>query len=237
MSQIILGIPGHWQDRSEILQSIVANSGGFIFAGMVLMNTQTKQFYRIEIEEYNPKLQEVFRITGGGRIAPEVLDAIGKHRFKLYVSSEGVSVVEARDMVMVGKALLNSGGIAIYVESSGLAHSTEHWQEMARSKNWFDFYTAFVTLIGGEGCFYSCGMHNFGLPDCIVSDSLEAEEAAALMHQFNFFQLMEFPVLNSGETFSVDASSPHFRLKMLRDTNYAKEHPFHNPFGVWELKS
>ena len=237
MNQIILGIPGHWRHRSEILYSVVSQSGGLIFAANILMNTQTNQSYTIEIEEHNSQLQEAFRIAGGGRITPEVLDAIGRHRFMLHVLSNGGSVVEAREMMQIGEALLNSGGLAVSVESSGVAHSEERWREIANSENWYDFYSAFVTLIGGEGCFYSCGMHNFGLPDCMVSDNIIAKQAAALMHQFNYFQLMEFPVLKSGETFSVDASSPRFRLRIQRDTNYPEDHPFHNPFGVWRLQA
>lgn len=100
-----------------------------------------------------------------------------------------------------------------------MAHSAERWRELANSENLFDLYTAFVTLIGGKGYFYSCGMHNFGLPDCSVSNSVAANEAAVLMNQFNFYQLSESPDLQSGQTFSVDAASPRYKLKMQSDTN------------------
>jgi hypothetical protein len=237
MSQIIIGIPGNWQNRSEIVQAIVSRSGGFIFAGMVLMNTQTKKSHTLEIEEHNPQLQEAFRIAGGGRIPPEALAAIGKHQFTLYVLSAGASVDEAKDMMKVGGALLDSGGLAVKVESSGVAHSAEQWREIANSEDLFDLYTAFVTLIGDKGCFYSCGMHNFGLPDCTVSDSVAANEAAALMNSLNYYQVAESPDLQSGQTFSVDAASPRYKLVMKSDTNYEEEHPFHNPFGVWHLQT
>ena len=237
MSQIIIGVPGNWQNRTEIVQSIVSRSGGFIFAGMVLMNTQTKKSHTLEVEEHNSQLQEAFRIAGGGHISPETLVAIGKHQFTLYVLSAGASVGEAKDMIKVGEALLGSGGLAVKVESSGVAHSAERWRAMTNSEDLFDLYTAFVTLIGGTDCFYSCGMHNFGLPDCTVSTGIAANEAASLMNRFNYYQVAESPNLQSGQTFSVDAASPHYKLTMESDTNYEEEHPFHNPFGVWHLQT
>lgn len=79
----------------------------------MLMNIQTKKGCTLEIEDHNPQLQEVFRIAGGGRIPPDALAAIGKHQFTLYVLSGDVSVDEARDMMKVGEALLNSGGLAV----------------------------------------------------------------------------------------------------------------------------
>jgi hypothetical protein len=42
-TKIIIGIPSPWTTRSDIVTSILQHSGGFIFAGLVLMDTVTKQ--------------------------------------------------------------------------------------------------------------------------------------------------------------------------------------------------
>ena len=116
-----------------------------------------------------------------------------------------------------------------------MAHSAKRWRELAGSESLFDTYIAFVTLIGGKDSFYSCGMHNFGLPDAAVPRDLEARDAAELLNIFNHYLLGEKPSLSDGHTFSVGAEKPRFRLhKTARDT-YEPGHAFHNPFGLWKM--
>jgi hypothetical protein len=125
----------------------------------------------------------------------------------------GVGVGVARQMLGVGVALLDAGGMAVKVESSGIAHSGARWRELATSDDPFDHYTAFVTLIGRADCFYSCGMHSFGLPDSAVPRDIDIQEAAQLLNVFNRYLLVQSPALVDGHTFSVAADAPCFRLR------------------------
>jgi hypothetical protein len=233
--KIIIGVPGLWTSQTEIVTSIAQRSGGFIFAGLVLLETATKQGFTLEVYERDPQLQNAFRIGGGGRIPERDLATIGQHRHTLYCSGAGGSVEKARQILRVGVGLLNAGGLAVKVESSGVAHGGERWRELADSENIFDTYTAFVTLIGGKEYFYSCGMHVFGLPDALVSRNLNAPVAAQLLNAFNSYVLAENPALNEGHTFSTAADAPKFRLNKTSCTIYEPSHPFHNPFGMWNL--
>jgi len=184
-AKIIIGVPGLWPTRTEIVTSIAQHSRGFIFAGLILMDTKTNQGYTLEIYEHDPHLQDAFRLAGGGRIPDAEIAAVGQHTNTLYCLTPTLSVESARQMLHVGSELLNAGGIAVKVESSGVAHSAKRWRELADSKTLFDTYVAFVTLIGGKDSFYSCGMHNFGLPDAAVPRDLEARDAAELLNIFN----------------------------------------------------
>lgn len=235
MSQIIIGIPGPWQTQSDIVTAIAKHSGGFLFAGRVLMELATKQAFGLEIHEHDPNMRHAFEVAGGARIAGDDLDAIAGHRHTLYALSQGASIEHAGQMLRVGVALLNAGGVAVKVESSGLAHSAARWRELAASKNPFDLYVAFVTLTGNGECFYSCGMHSFGLPDATVPGDLDPQSAAQLLSVFNSHLLAERPALADGNTFSIGEDSPRFVLRHSACHTYEPDDPFHNPDGMWNL--
>src|SRR5262249_1875219 len=222
--KIIIGVPGPWPTRSDIVTSIAQLSGGFLFAGMILLDTKTNQGYTLEIHEHDPHLQQAFRLAGGGRIADSDIVAIGEHRHTLYCLTDTLSVESALQMLRVGTALLNAGGIAVKVESSGVAHSAQRWRELALSESLFDTHIAFVPLIGGKDSFYSCGMHNFGLPDAAVPRDLDPRDAAKILNIFNHYLLGERPTLEDGHTFSIAADAPRFRLHKTACDTYPCGH-------------
>ena len=233
--QIIIGVPGLWETRSDIVRAIASKSGGFLFAGLVLMNTATKDSYTLEVYDHDPELAHAFEIAGRTHLTKEDIERIAVHRSTLYVLSSDVSVEDARRMLGVGRALLSAGGLAVKVESTGVAHSAAQWNAYAESDDSFQLYCAFVTLVGGVEYNYSCGMHNFGLPDTSVDSQLGLEEGADLINRFNYFQLAESPLLADGHTFSVTAEAPPYKLKKEICELYGPDEPFHNPFGRWHL--
>lgn len=236
-TNIIIGIPGLWAARADIVTSIAQRSGGLLFAGLILMDTVTKQGFTLEVYEHDPKLHQAFRIAGGGGISDSDLTAIAQHQHTLYCHSPGVSVEAARQMLKVGVGLLDAGGLAVKVESSGVAHNAARWRELAASEHLFDVYTAFVTLIGGRDCFYSCGMHSFGLPDAAVPRDMDPQMAGELLNAFNFYVLAENPTLIDGHTFSATSAvnAPRFRVHKTACDTYEPTHAFHNPWGMWRL--
>ena len=233
--QIIIGVPGLWETRSDIVKAIASKSGDFIFAGLVLMNTATKDSYTLEVYDRDPGLAHAFEIAGRSLLIKEDIQKIAAHRSTLYVLSSDVSVEDARRMLGVGRALLNAGGLAVKVESTGVAHSAAQWNAYAESNDLFQLYCAFVMLIGGDEYNYSCGMHNFALPDTSVDCQLGLEEGPDLINRFNYFQLAGSPVLADGDTFSATVDAPRYRLKKEICEAYEPDHAFHNPFGRWHL--
>ena len=235
--QIIVGIPGLWKTRTEIIESIVSNSGSFIFAGAVIFNAKTKEGFPLHVCEHDPQLAKAFSIGGQGKISKQTIDLIGSHTFTLYCIVPNTSANGARTMLSIVAAVLDSGGLAVKIETSGVAHSTERWKELAAGNQPFDLYCAFVTLIGSNEVFHSCGMHNFGLPDTCVDRSLQANEAASLLNEFNCYQLAESPKFTDGHTFSVGPNAPRFVLKKEECRFFPPDDCFFNPHGVWHLTS
>lgn len=233
--QSVIGIPGQWADRTEIVTSIAKKSGGYLFAGMVIMNTTTKDPFKLEIHDHDPNLKKAFSIAGTGRLTEEELEAIGCHTFTLYLVADGGSIDAAKKLLHAANALLNSGGIAVKIESAGTAHRAAQWAQFCAQDNIGSLLRAFVTFIGGDAVFYSCGMHQLGFKDAIVEADIAPNEAARLLHTFLGYLLVENPTLHEGETFSVDADSPHYRLQSEDCTTYPTDDLFHNPYGMWKM--
>jgi hypothetical protein len=64
--EIVIGIPGQWPTRSDLVKDIANRSGGYLFAGMILMHVATGEAFSLEVYDHDPNLAEIFAITGGG---------------------------------------------------------------------------------------------------------------------------------------------------------------------------
>ncbi|NOT61547.1 MAG: hypothetical protein HOP19_15125 [Acidobacteria bacterium] len=234
--QIILGIPGTWKDASEVAQAIVQESQDLFFAGFTLMDATTQEVSFVEWHDHDPRLVDVFEKLGQPWINDYDLSQISRHRSTLWVLSSDVSIRHARQMMKLGQTLLQAGGLGVKVESSGVAHSAQRWQSLARGADATSpLYCAFVNLLEGSDYAYSCGMHNFGLPDVSLAPFTDKEAEAALMHQFNQYQIESLSEFQDGDLFSLSADAPPFRLHFEACDHFAPPHPLFNPFGRWHL--
>lgn len=234
-AQIVLGVPGPWTTRSDIVAALGAESVGLLLAGDHLFNPATREMFEADVYEPDPHLRQAFALAGRRSLNEEDLDAIASHAHTLYIIGPGGSTEAARSIMGIACGALKAGGIAVKVESAGVAHSARDWLNLAQDQHPAALYRAYVTLIGGKGSHYSCGMHCLGLRDAIVVGEMASEEAAQLLQGFLLYTLVEQPVLRSGETFSLDARSPRYRLAEEACETYPPDHLFHNPFGMWRL--
>jgi hypothetical protein len=233
--QTVIGIPGRWPSRNDIVTSIASRSGGYLFAGMIMMKIGEKDGFTLEIYEHDPNQKNAFSVAGRGRLTDDDLTAIGSHTFTLYLVADGGSIAAAKTLLSAGNALLKSGGLAIKVESTGTAHRADQWAEFCAHDHLGNLLQAYVAYVGSNGTFYSCGMHNLGHPDALVEADIAPTDAAKLLHTFVGYLLVENPKLKDRETFSIDADAPRYRLFHEACTMYEAGDLFHNPYGVWKL--
>jgi hypothetical protein len=234
--QIILGIPGVWKDTSEVAHAIAHQGNDLLFAGFTLMDSTTQEVTFVEWHEYDPRLVDVFETLGQPWIKDCDLARIANHHGTLWVFSSDVSINHARQMMKVGRRLLQAGGLGVKVETSGVAHSAERWQNFeAASAETSPLYCAYVNLLEGDDYVYSCGMHNFGLPDVSAPRHHDAAMTTSLLHHFNQYHLDALPHFNEGDLFSQIENAPCYQLNYEACESYEPEHPFYNPFGRWHL--
>ncbi|MCW1885649.1 DUF4261 domain-containing protein [Luteolibacter flavescens] len=233
---MILCIPGPWADRSEFLKAIITTepAGQFIFAGGLLAHPSGEDHVPLTYADADPDMAQAFHLAGQGQISDETLEAISAHGGVAYLHFAMDLPEELERIVKFTDVVRRAGGIAVKVESCGVAHEWERWSKLL-SGNAFDHYCSACTLIGGEDYFYSCGMHHFGLPECSIPTDFDAEEAAHLINQFNLYQIVSNPHLESGHTVSLSEESIRFRLTLEEDGRHEADDLFHNPHGVWVL--
>jgi hypothetical protein len=234
--QLLLCIPGPWADRTAFLQSIVSETGGkFIFAGMILANPRKQEHIELDLLPHYSDMRSAFEIAGQGKLPISLLNAIAEHHSVAYLHFPLRILEQVERLRSFTQVVKSCGGIAIKIESAGIAHEWSTWFAALSSENPFDLYRSFVVLIGDSHFYYSCGMHHFGLPDVEVSSVVGATEAADLMNRFNYWQIVEKPKIASGHTFSLTPDSPRYRITLVRDTRHTASELFHNPNGLWRL--
>ena len=233
--QLILGIPGPWPDADHATAAIRVSSPRFRIVGDRLIEVASKAGFDLEVYPPDPGLTRAFEIAGEGRLSQTDLATISRHRCTVYLLGKGGSVEDARAAVRAAAAVLVAGGFAVKIESTGKAHTAAYWRETAASTDLFRLYSTMVVLVGGREFFYSCGMHNLGLPDATISSDLGPAEGAHVLNNFHFYQLSEKPILKSGHTFQIAANEAVFQVALGACAQFEPDDPFHNPYGVWHL--
>jgi hypothetical protein len=235
----ILCIPGNWTDRTELVTSIVEkNNGKYILTGTILMDTEADLSFEVEVCEPDDAMREAFKwagqVTG---ITDSDLDRIGQHNAVIYLIGETGDTEGAYDIAKAALALLNAGGTGVKVETAGKAFSPQLWRELTEDFEKENLYVMFVmdNIVDEEGSVYSCGMHNLGFKDTIVS-GLDFEEAVDLISIFGYFQLIDEPELEENETFSESEDGPLFVILDEPEQPYLDDELFENPYGMWRLE-
>ncbi len=231
---IVLCIPGGWESRTALAQALAGAGDTVGLSGDMLNNGVAAA--RLEYMGHDPDLRELF--ARAGRLFSETdLAAIATHRSVIYLIGEGGALPAARNMMALAGAVLQAGGLAVKVETSGVAHRAQDWLEHAarRETHIGALLIAYVALIGGCEEVYSCGMHMLGLPDAVVSGGLPPQQAGQWLKDFLLYVLHEQPALHTGQMFGVAGEPDHFTLSHEPCRRFAPDDLFFNPFGVWRL--
>ncbi|MEI5906628.1 DUF4261 domain-containing protein [Bacillus spongiae] len=231
--QVIIGVPGKWKNRTELIQAVASNGDGYLMAGYIIHHAKKDVGFEVEVYEHDSHLKEAFSYAG--TFEDNLLDEIGHHTHTVYVIANVNGFEGLKQVVDVGATLLKSGGLAVKVETSGIAHTKDEWYQLLENQEYFPIYSHFVTLVGDKESYYSCGMKAFGLPDVIASSSISPEEAADLFNNFNLYNIVEHPSFNNGDTFSLEPNSPLYKIHFIPEFRYEEDDAFFNPFGLVKL--
>ena len=234
--RIIVGVPGPWPDYRALTQAIAQAHTGYIAAGLVMMEIGGAMGFAIDFYPHDPKLRSAFRAAGGGLFSEDQLDIIAGHQTTAYLLCDRSSQDAAKAIARAAVAILDAGGLGVKVESTGVAHPPEAWRALTASDKPRDLYRLFVVVVSGIDGSYSCGMHNFGLPDAQAGPEIPAKEAGYLFDVLNLYQLTESPKIADGHTFATAPNEPMYRLHWSPCEGFPEGDPFHNPHGMWKIE-
>lgn len=234
MPNIVLCIPGCWQSTHK-LSTLLRNQNIFYSNG-ILVNLETSKQYKVELYEHDERLGEAFLIAGQTSFNKEDICVINSHTYAIYIIGKGGSIESAMNMMRLADKVLQSGGLAIKIESSGIAHNKSDWGILSTHNSVDALYYGYVALLTGKEQYYSCGMHNLGFSDASISRSISPNVAEQDLETFLIYLLQEKPKLKDGDLFSKNPQSQTYRLKHKEFSLYSKDDLFHNPFGMWQLE-
>lgn len=238
--KIIICIPGIWRDRTDLVTSIFnTNANEYIFAGNVLLNTKTEQHFEIEVYDRDERMVNSFKVAGMvNQLGDSYLSEIDKHNTVVYIIGEGGSLEKAEAIAKAAQAIINAGGKGVKVETAGKAFTNEHWTSLVAGEPQSNLYKMFVldsiTKNGTETVF-SCGMHNLGLKDTIISGET-LEQSIDIISTFSYYQIVDKPVIVHNQTFSKASDSPIYQILEEPTPPYSGMELFENPYGMWRLQ-
>jgi hypothetical protein len=240
--QTSLLIPGPWRSREEAAAAFAdlpaAAGPRYRAEGELLQQVTTGESVLWHWQTRRDGLRRDFELAGRGSLDAAALDAIEAHGgVVVLVDSEGGSPESARRLLAFGDAALRAGGFALLVESAGLAHSPAARMELNQeSAEPEALLLAFVIPVGDpdEG-YFTCGMHNLGLPDALLPPALDPEASGDLLDAFTFYLLAEEPDLTEGDAFAPAEGDPAWVLQHRPCEHFEPGDPLHNPFGLWLL--
>jgi hypothetical protein len=138
-------------------------------------------------------------------------------------------------MMRAAHALVEAGGLGVKVDSTGIAHGPAYWFDLCDKLDQLTAHRALVVYVMGKDDVFSCGMHNFGLPDAMTS-ARDKAAAADMLRTFTRYLLEQAPVFEDGHTFSVREGKPVYRVRKVPARDYGPHSLFNNPYGAWRLE-
>ena len=230
---IILSIPGPWPDFSTFGSALQESSNDRFFAeGGLILDSHTRESAKLQFRISSPELAEGF---SSPLLDQASADAIAAHRSiaHLLINYRGHETFEY--LLHFTRAVHEAGGIAVRIETAGVTHSWVVWQNLVSSDYYADNLKALVIHVYEDNQLSSFGMAQLHHPDAENIGAADHIDVSELLERFNLYQWLEKPVLLDGQTFSLEAGAPRFRLEFLPDERYPADDVYFNKYGVWRL--
>ena len=231
--ELVLCIPGPWRSRSELVQALADSETGYLLTEGALLDTDSGFACDLVYEDADPALPAAFVKAGPHWAASGAMAGVADHTCVIYLIGRGGSRQAAESMMRAAAALVEAGGLGVKVESTGIAHGPAYWLEMCYGLDQLTAHRALVVYVTGADV-YSCGMHNFGLPDAITTATDKAA-AADMLRTFTRYLLERSPQMEDGHTFSISEGAPVYRVLKVPAVDYGADSLFNNPYGAWQL--
>ncbi|MCS1350228.1 DUF4261 domain-containing protein [Mechercharimyces sp. CAU 1602] len=238
-TQIVIGIPGVWKSGRVVLEQLLnAEIGRYTYSEGIIFDKTVSKRFQFTITGYDSELLEAYKYASVGRIDEGDLNKISDHRSIIYLITDTGTIDDIRGIIQLGAKIIDLGGIAVKIETTGRAYSKNDWLLLHNNLDLNSIYDYFVTYISDGERYYTCGMKSFGLPDTILKNSNEewSEDVYSLLVNFSLYNIVENPQFADGDKFSLNEGSGVYRVTHSEDFRYDESHVFYNCRGLLELE-
>jgi hypothetical protein len=232
VSSFFMLVPGPFREAGDVVSALgrrgidaKPREGSALGAGEI----------RVEVVE-DPRLADGFSWGRRGRLPAEIVRRVAEQGRAALIEYAARLDENPKRVAALGRALQDAGGVAVRMEASGAASAWDTWIQQLESGEPHGVYASAVLLVGDRnGPFFTCGMHQFDLPDAEVTMS-DAHGASAWLDSFCVYQLAEHPGLASGHTFQPHADAARRAFDRWPDSRHHPDDGRHNPFGLWRFR-
>lgn len=240
-NEIVIAIPGKWENKRELTSALLLASvktKGYTILANILMNAETGSSFKLAVDAPDEHVAQTFEYLNGVKIDAETFKEIEESTAVLYVLAKNTGLEVVKELITAVSDILRVGGLAVRIDTTGIAHSKEAWLELEKNvENVVEVHRHFVTLVDYDTYYSSFGMKSFSYPDVVAPSVTNSEEFISALGSLSFYMVAENPVLNSGETYSNGIEAKFFRMDMKADDRYDNTHIYHNSFGVIHLEA
>lgn len=237
--RITLRIPGPWESPEQLRAALAKTGDGFIVPEahteqeVCVLHEPSGQRFALSAVERDEQIIELF--ADSGRMSPAEVRALRGHKVKVFVSGPGGSREAARTFLAIGAAFIRAGALGIMVDNCGNCHSPRDWLALAGDEEMGGMYWAFVSVTASPDEVFSAGMHCLGFRDAELLKPADPKASGMMMHEFLGYSYQSGATILDGEALG-GPDGPEFILHHVECTRFAKDMPWHNPYGVWRLE-
>jgi len=228
---VFMLVPGPWRDSQEVIRALGTRG---IDATQSEDTAIRAGECRVDIVE-DPGLAAGFSSGRNVALCDELISRIGQCGSAALVEAGHRLDQKPPEIAKLGRTLRDAGGVAVRMEASGAASAWEPWLERLESGAAFDVYACSTLIVEGDrGELFTCGMHQFDLPDAQIELG-DPSEAAAWLDAFCVYQIEECKVLASGHSFRPSSRVAKRPFERWPDHRHQDGDGRYNPFGIWRF--
>ena len=231
MPSFFMLVPAPWRDSQEVIRALRIRG---IDASPSEDRAIRAGEYRVEIVE-DAELAAGFSSVRNDALSDELISRIARCGSAALVEAGHRLDESPAEIAKLGRALRDAGGVAVRMEASGAASAWEPWLKRLESGAAFDVYACSTLIVEGDrGELFTCGMHQFELPDAQIELG-DASEAEDWLEAFCVYQIEGRPALASGHTFRPSSGVAKRSFERWPDHRHQVGDGRYNPFGIWRF--
>jgi hypothetical protein len=242
--EVCLSVLGVWDEERDIRKELLLNGGDFTFTVGRLRSNKIDNLIFATLHDREDDIVEQLSILGRRQFTEHDLELAENHSSLLYINIEINTIEDLINVMDIGKAILDTGGIAIKIHSSGVAFTREKWFELRdlihlrNSKFLYYLYLTFINIYAEFESLETVGMGTFDLPDVVLnlSDG-DIKELQRLANAVNLHQIVDGLRFYEGYLFIEEETGFEYRFSFFaEDRRFGKDDVRLNKYGFWRLE-
>ncbi|MCP3903396.1 MAG: hypothetical protein GY715_07145 [Planctomycetes bacterium] len=226
---IVLRVPGRWDDPAALAGALPS---GFALAADHLAMPDGSLIGFVPMPP-DTEFPFVFGAACFGHERPVDEHAVDGYTVNACLAGPGGSVTSATRMVVAATALLNAGGLGVFIDNSLVAHEAMTWMEIVAPIGIEALLCIFLNMFRGDESVYSIGLHTLGMREVVVRRSGDDDRDRTVL--LDFIEAVAFgDRASAGDVYHCGDVS--MRVTCGVSARFERHLPVYNPYGEWRLE-